>query len=57
MPVIPKSAKIAGQDSGTFYHKINLKPELGTPLKNVHDWLTNIIRNGQHMMVLVNIQK
>ena len=57
MPVIPKSAKIAGQDSGTFYHKINLKPELGTPLKNVHDWLTNISRNGQHMMVLVNIQK
>ena len=23
----------------------------------IYDWLTKIIRNGQHMMVLINVQK
>ena len=47
----------AGQDFDTSSHRINLNPELDTPLNKIHDWLTKIICNGQRMPVLDNTQK
>ena len=47
----------AGQDSRKISHKRNLNPELGNPLNKIHDWITNINRNGQHMTILVHAHK